>query len=326
MSERLPLCTLPTPLHRLEELSRRLAADIWIKRDDLNGFAMGGNKARKAEFLLADALQRKCDVVLTAGAMQSNHVRVIAAASSRFSMECHLFLSGPKPDQPTANLLLDLLADAQVHVVPSEERPSAMETFAEQLQKKGRRPYIIPIGGSNEIGAQGYVLGVQELEEQLQHLPRKPTTLVFSSSSGGTHAGILAGMALVQSKMRHLGIRVDRDPDLEESICTVANAIAKRLDLVKEFQREDVSLNSDYIGEDYGIPSKEGTQALKELWQREGILLEPVYTAKAMAGLIDLTRRGEWADERVLFLHSGGTPSVFSIPSPIQLGFPSPFS
>jgi D-cysteine desulfhydrase len=307
-------------------LSRRLGADIWIKRDDLNGFAMGGNKARKAEFLLADALQKKCDVVLTAGAMQSNHVRVIAAASKRFSLECHLFLSGSKPDQPTANLLLDLLADAQIHTVPSEERPSAMEVFAEQLQKKGRRPYIIPIGGSNEIGGQGYVLGIEELERQLQALPSKPTTLVFASASGGTHAGILAGLALIQSKVKHLGILVDRDPNLGESVCTVANALAKRLGLVKEFQRRDVSLNSDYLGEDYGIPSKEGMQALKELWQREGILLEPVYTAKAMAGLIGLVQKGEWSGERVVFLHSGGIPSVFSFPPAIQLSFPSPIS
>lgn len=190
LSDRITLCTLPTPLHRLEELSRRLSRDIWIKRDDLTGFAMGGNKARKAEFLLADALQKRCDVILTAGAMQSNHARVIATASRKLSLECHLFLAGQKPDPPTANVLLDLLADARIHVSESkEDRVPAMEAFAKELRKDGRTPYIIPVGGSNEVGAQGYVWGFEELDRQLRNLPSKPIVLVFCSSSGGTHAG-----------------------------------------------------------------------------------------------------------------------------------------
>lgn len=273
---------------------------------------MGGNKARKAEFLLADTLQKGCDVILTAGAMQSNHARIIATASRKLSLECHLYLAGQKPDPPTANVLLDLLAEAHIHIVASqEERMPAMEAFAKELREGGRTPYVIPVGGSNEVGAQGYVSGYAELETQLRDLPSKPTVLVFCSSSGGTHAGILVGKALSRSQVKILGIRNDDDPSLEESICSVANALSKRLGLEREFHREEVDLNSDYVGKGYAVPSKEGGEALRELWQLEGILLDPVYTAKAMAALIDLAGKGEWTKERIVFIHTGGTPSVF---------------
>ena len=318
LSDRITLCTLPTPLHRLEELSRRLSTDIWIKRDDLTGFAMGGNKARKAEFLLADALQKRCDVILTAGAMQSNHARVIAAASRKLSLECHLFLAGEKPDPPTANVLLDLLADARIHQVQSnEDCVHAMDAFAEELREDGRAPYVIPVGGSNEVGAQGYVWGFEELDGQLRNLPSKPTVLVFCSSSGGTHAGILVGKAMSRSQTRILGIRNDDNQNFEGSICSVANALAKRLGLDTEFHREDVRLNSNYVGEGYGVPSEQSTKALRELWQLEGILLDPVYTAKAMAALIDVALNGEWTNERIVFIHTGGVPSVFGSPSAV---------
>jgi D-cysteine desulfhydrase len=300
-------------LHRLDVLSRKLGADVWIKRDDLTGFAMGGNKARKAEFLLADAVRKGCDVVLTAGPIQSNHARVIAAAARRFSMDCHLFLAGEESNPHTGNMLLNALANAQIHRVASKERQSTMEAFAGRLRDEGKRPYVIPVGGSNEVGALGYVLGFQEFENQLGSLATRPTSLIFGSSSGGTHAGLLAGHALTNSQVKLLGMRVDRGPNLERLICSVANALSKGLGLTKQFQESDVVLNSDYVGEGYAVPSAAGVAALKELWGSEGILLDPVYTAKAMAGLMDLARKGEWAGGRVVFLHSGGTPSVFSL-------------
>lgn len=287
--------------------------DIWIKRDDLTGFALGGNKARKAEFLMADALRNQSDVILTAGAMQSNHARTIAVAARRISKECHLFLAGEKPDPPTANVLLDILAGAQIHALQShEQRVSAMGTFAEELRNKGRHPYVIPIGGSNEVGSQGYVAGFEELDEQLGELPPKPTVLVFCSSSGGTHAGLLVGKRATDSKVELLGIRNDDDPRFEESICGVANGLSMKIGLHGEFQTREVHLNSDYVGDGYGVPSRESESALRELWQCEGILLDPVYTAKAMAGLIDLARRRKLVDQRVVFLHTGGIPSVFA--------------
>ena len=273
---------------------------------------MGGNKARKAEFLLADALQKRCEVILTAGAMQSNHARIIATASRKLSLECHLFLAGQKQDPPTANVLLDMLADARIHVVQNEEDPvPAMEAFAKELRRDGRTPYVIPVGGSYEVGAQGYMAGFEELDGQVRSLPPKSTALVFCSSSGGTHAGILVGKAMLRSQTKVLGIRNDDEPNFEESIYSVANALANRLGLNREFHKENVHLNSDYVGAGYGVPSEESRDALRELWQREGILLDPVYTAKAMAALIDLARGGKWANERIIFLHTGGTPSVF---------------
>jgi len=310
---RLTFATLPTPLHPLQRLSVELGFDVWMKRDDLTGFGMGGNKVRKAEFLLADAKEQGADVVLTAGPVQSNHARVIAAAARALGLECHLFLAGQTTSPPTGNLFLDHLAGAELHVVSSSgERAPAMEAFAEKIRAEGRRPYVIPVGGSNAVGAQGYAVAFQELRDQVGQLPPKSTRVVFASSSGGTHAGLLVGREVTRSKMSILGVRVDFDPSLEETICTVANDCARRLGLVRYFQTQEVHLAVGYVGKGYGVPSEEGSEAMRKLWQSEGILLDPVYTAKAMAGLIDLGRRGEFENERVIFIHTGGIPAVFS--------------
>lgn len=310
---RLSLATLPTPLHRLERLSEALRAEVWIKRDDLTGFAMGGNKVRKAEYLLADALAQGADIVLTAGAVQSNHARVIAAAARCLGLECHLFLSGEEPAQPTGNLLLDRLADAQVHFVPtSHERAAAMETFAAQARAASRKPYLIPLGGSNAVGAQGYAAGFQELEAQLRDLPPKPTHLIFATSSGGTYAGLLVGKYLTGSTVELLGIRVDDDPDPEVVICAVASELTAMHQKEIRFPVDQVPMNADYVGAGYGVPTEAGTAAMRQLWQTEGILLDPVYTGKAMAGLIGLARQGAFiTGARVIFLHTGGAPGVF---------------
>lgn len=311
---RLILTPLPTPLHPLEVLSEELGAEeIWIKRDDLTGFAMGGNKVRKAEFLLADALDCGAEVVLTAGAVQSNHARVIATIARSLNLECHLFLYGQASDPPVGNLLLDHLAEAKMHFFASpEERDAAMAAFAEQLRREGRQPYVIPVGGSNAIGAQGYLLAMVELQAQLERFPRKRTWLVFATSSGGTYAGLIAGKKLIRSPLQLLGIRVDHDPNLEERICQVAEELLLEVGGIKKrFKPQEVLLNDEFVGEAYGVPSEAGMEALKLLWQWEGILLDPVYTAKAMAGLIGLVRRGDLKSDRLIFLHTGGAPSVF---------------
>jgi L-cysteate sulfo-lyase len=306
------LATLPTPLHPLERLSTLLGPDIWIKRDDLTGYAMGGNKVRKAEFLLADALSKGADVVLTAGAVQSNHARVIASVSRRFGMECRLYLSGQAPDPPTGNLLLDRLAEARIQFVPtSAERNAAMERDALQLREAGRRPYVIPIGGSNAVGSLGYAAFFEELVEQLEALPPKPAALLFPTSSGGTYAGILAGKALTQSPVELLGVRVDFDPNPEQVICEVANRLAEHLGIPDRFTSSDVPMNPDFVGEGYGHPTDAAQEAIRLLWQEEGVLLDPVYTGKAMSGLLSLARQGAFSDRRVIFLHTGGAPGVF---------------
>ncbi|HXG23850.1 MAG TPA: pyridoxal-phosphate dependent enzyme, partial [Chthonomonadales bacterium] len=230
LDEKLTLAILPTPLHPLSRLSQELGIEVWIKRDDLTGFAMGGNKVRKAEYLLADAKAQEADVILTAGAVQSNHARVIAAAARSQGMDCILFLSGQKPERITGNLILDHLADARIEYVANPaERPAAMQVLADRLRAEGRVPYVIPIGGSNAVGALGYVAGYRELAEQVRELPPCPTCLVFASSSGGTYAGLLAGTALAGPVIDLLGIRVDNDPDPERAICTEANKVAAGL-------------------------------------------------------------------------------------------------
>jgi len=316
---RIELAAFPTPLYELHNLSREIGAEIWIKRDDLTGFAGEGNKVRKAEFLLAGAQQKGADVILTVGAIQSNHSRVIAAGARMLRKECHLFLTGTKPDKPSANLLLDLLSGATVHYIErSDAREPEMIRFAEEMRKRGWVPYTIGVGGSNPIGAWGYVEGFLELDEQLRKLPPKPTTVVFASSSGGTHAGLLAGKVISSSKTELLGIRVDSDPGLEKSICSVANECLRMQGLHETVSEYDVKLDSSYVGEGYAIPTVKCQDALRRLWRSECIILDLVYTAKAMAGLIDLAQSGRFSSERVIFLHSGGMAAFFgSLSTPL---------
>lgn len=313
------LATLPTPLQPLEVLSQTLGIEVWMKRDDLTGFAMGGNKVRKAEFLLADALAQKADVVLTAGAVQSNHARVIAAASRRLGLECHLFLSGTLPEKANGNLLLDELSEAHLHIVASSaERANTMQAQAERLLVEGRRPYVIPIGGSNAMGAQGYASGFAELDTQVRSLPEKRTRLLFATSSGGTYAGLLAGKAATASSIELLGIRVDHDPEPEAEVARVANELAALTGLPRRFSSTEAIMKADFVGDGYGLPTQAGREALRLLWQQEGILLDLVYAGKAMAGLIELARQGAFSGGRIIFLHTGGSPAVFANTAALQ--------
>jgi D-cysteine desulfhydrase family pyridoxal phosphate-dependent enzyme len=313
VTDRIPPAALPTPLHRLERLSAHLGADVWMKRDDLTGFAMGGNKVRKAEFLLADAVAQGADTLITAGAVQSNHARVIAAAARAAGMECDLVLSGAEPQAVTGNLLLDRLSGARTHFVATgAERAAAMEQIAERLRREGRNPYVIPIGGSNAVGARGYFAGFEELAAQFHALPPKPASLVVATSSGGTVAGLLLGQRALRSDIRLLPFRVDDDPGAEEAIVVVANELAGMTGLAATFRAEHVPLHAEFVGEGYGIPSAAGLEALRATWELEGILLDTSYTSKAMAGLFHLARAGAFEGQRVIFLHTGGGPSVFA--------------
>lgn len=313
---RLRFAVLPTPLHRLDALSQALGADIWIKRDDLTGFGCGGNKVRKAEFLLADAMEQGADAVVTAGAAQSNHARVIAAAAARYGLECHLVLSGQPPAMPTGNLLLNCLSRANLHFVPTgPERGPAMEALMSRLRDEGKRPYLIPIGGSNAVGARGYVDAFREIHDQLRPLPSVPTTVYFASSSGGTYGGLLAGRAACGSSLNLVAVRVDDDLQPEDAPLSLANSLAEQLSIDARFTASDLHFDDKHVGEGYGIPTTEGIEALKLLWRTEGILLDPVYTAKATAALISDARIGRLADRRAIFLHTGGAPSIFAAPT-----------
>lgn len=315
---RFPLATLPTPLEPMHRLRAALGGpELWIKRDDQTGLATGGNKTRKLEFLIADALEQAADVVLTVGAAQSNHCRQTAAAAARAGLDCVLVLAGdPLPrDQWTGNLLLDDLFGARILWSGARDRLAALEAAAEAERAAGWNPYVIPYGGSNPIGASAYALAFEELWNQmLAESGRSIDRIVFASSSGGTHAGLVVGAKVCGYPGQVLGISVDKTAGhLREGVFALLGPTAERLALDLPFGPDDVQIDDRHLGPGYGIPTHAEIEAIRLVAEMEGILLDPVYTGKAMGGLIDLIRRGEIrSGERVLFWHTGGMPALFA--------------
>jgi D-cysteine desulfhydrase len=316
---RFPLADIPTPLHRLERLSAYLGGPgILMKRDDMTGLAFGGNKTRKLEFLVADALLRGADTLLTAGAAQSNHCRQTAAAAAKAGKRCDLVLGGAAPSVPEGNLLLDTLLDARIHWAGSDRRGETLEEVATSLRKEGLTPCLIPYGGSSPLGAAGYALAMAELSGQLPFGESRIEAIVFASSSGGTQAGLVAGALAFGYTGRIIGVCVEKEEHGEGlspvGIIALARGTAGLLgapDLVPEGTR--VFLDHRYAGEGYGVVGPREREAIRLLARLEGIFLDPVYTAKAMGGLIDMIARHEFTKkERVLFWHTGGTPALFA--------------
>jgi D-cysteine desulfhydrase family pyridoxal phosphate-dependent enzyme len=315
---RFALATLPTPLEPMPRLGAVLGGrDLWIKRDDQTGLAMGGNKARKLEFLIAEALTQGAEVVLTVGAVQSNHCRQTAAAAARAGLDCVLVLPGHRPpaDQWTGNLLLDDLLGARIWWAGDEESLVALEAAAESERRAGRTPYVIPYGGSNAVGASAYARAFAELMDQIsvQGAPRFDR-IFFASGSGGTQAGLVVGARACGYAGQVLGISVGKtEGRLLEVIAglLVPTAAHLRLDLC--FGPGDVQIDDGYVGAGYGLVTEAEREAIRVVAATEGILLDPVYTGKAMAALLDLIRRGEiGVGETVLFWHTGGTPALFA--------------
>lgn len=313
--DRVQLAHLPTPVQRLPRLSQYLGGpELWIKRDDLTGLALGGNKTRKLEFLLADALTQGCDHLITTGAAQSNHCCQTAAAAARYGLGCSLVLRGLPPAHHTGNLLLNDLLGAHLYWAGDRHRPDVMAEVAEELRAMGRKPYLIPLGGSNVMGATGYVLAMEELTAQLTAAHLNADFLVFPSSSGGTHAGIVLGAAVHNFRGQLLGISIDIPAEeLQTHVAALATATATHLGLGQLPLAGRVQVNDDYLGEGYGIVGDPEREAIRLLAQLEGILLDPVYTGRAMAGLIDLIRWGAFTrGQTILFWHTGGTPALFA--------------
>lgn len=307
----------PTPIVELQTFSKYFSGPrIFIKRDDQTGLAMGGNKTRKLEYFFGDALSKGCDVIITGGAQQSNHCRQTAAASAYCRMECHLVLGGEKQDELNGNLLLDTLFGATLHYCGNLRKGEKIPNIVEQLKKQGKKPYIIPYGGSNATGAMGFVNAVKELQLQMKTHELQFNEVVFASSSGGTQAGLMVGKELFNTASNILGIGIDKDEiegtSLEDYILKLTNETASKLNLDKEFSKNDVHLNNNYLGKGYGVVGDTEREAIDLLARLEGVLLDPVYTAKAMAGLIDLIRKKRYSKtDKVLFWHSGGTPALF---------------
>jgi D-cysteine desulfhydrase len=317
--ERFPLAHLPTPLEPMERLSDLVGGpELWIKRDDQTGLATGGNKTRKLEMLLADAVRQGADVVLTVGAPQSNHCRQTAAAAARAGLDSVLVLRGealPR-EQWTGNLLIDLLLGARLWWSGELDPLDALDAAAEAERAAGKRPYVIPYGGSNAIGASAYALAFHELAAQVEQLPAfaQFDRVLFASSSGGTQAGLVVGAKAVGYGGQVLGISVDKTGGhLRETVVDLLMPTAEFLGLDLSLDASDVHVNDAYTGPGYGILTEVERSTVQTVARLEGILLDPVYTGKAMAGLLALVRSGEISSrEKVLFWHTGGMPALFA--------------
>ncbi len=320
--DRLPrvrLVNLPTPLEKMSRLSSTLKGpQLWIKREDCTGLAFGGNKERKAEFSLGDALSKKADVVITIGPLQSNHSRATAAAAAKLGLKVVLVITGKKPSNYDGNLLLNNLLGAEIRFL--EGKPSKlvktrfMEEIAGELKRKGHVPYVIPAGASYPPGAVAYVNAMLELLTQARKSLFKVDALVHAAGSGGTQAGLVLANKALGSKVRIIGICAEphsREHLTKETV-EIAGETAKLLDLDVVVKPEDIVLNEDYAGKAYEEPTPEALNAIKLVAKTEGIVLDPIYTGRAMAGLIDLTKQGHFSkDDNVVFMHTGGTPALF---------------
>jgi L-cysteate sulfo-lyase len=325
---RIRLGQLPTPLEPMKRLTEALGGPrLWIKRDDCTGLSTGGNKTRKLEFLMAQALRQKADMVLTQGATQSNHARQTAAAAAKLGLACHILLEdrtgfNDDPYRLNGNVLLDRLHGATISARPGRADMAAeMEKVADDLRAKGRNPYVIPGGGSNPVGALGYANCALELQSQFSDLGLAPAAIVHGTGSAGTQAGLVAGLVALNSRVPVLGISVRAPKEKQEaSVLGLAKRTADYLDLGDIMRPEHISANGDYVGGGYGIPTPGMVDAVRMLAELEGVLLDPVYSGKAMAGLIDLVRKGRFkADSDVIFLHTGGAAALFGYPEAFGL-------
>jgi L-cysteate sulfo-lyase len=317
---RVRLAHLPTPLEHLPNLSRALGGpEIWIKRDDCTGMSSGGNKTRKLEYLLAEAQAEGADIILTQGATQSNHARQTAACAAKLGMACHLLLENrtlKTAEEYTqgGNVFLDHLHGATVERHPANpDMNGEMLKVAERLKAAGRKPYAIPGGGSNPTGALGYVNAAIELVTQANDAGLRIDHVVHATGSAGTQAGLVVGLAGIRSGVPLLGIgvRAPRERQ-EENVYRLALATCEKIGVRDAVQREDVVANCDYVGSGYGFSTPGSVEAISLLARLEGILLDPVYSGKGMAGLIDLCRRGYFQKgQNVVFIHTGGSVGLF---------------
>ena len=308
---RIKFAHLPTPVEALPRLTAALGGPkILVKRDDLTGLAFGGNKTRKLEYLLAEAQSHGARTIITAGAVQSNHCRQTAAACARLNFDCILVLYGERPSSATGNLMLDQLFNATIIWTSRQERDQTLDQTFHKAWELGQRPYLIPYGGSNTTGASAYVFAMKELIDQNYH----PDWIVFASSSGGTQAGLVAGARSFGFKGKVLGISVDESgADLQATVATLASATLDTLGEPANFLPQDILVSASYLGGGYGVMGAAEISAIRLFAQQEGLLLDPVYTGRAAAGMIDLIHKGFFKqEETVLFWHTGGTPALFS--------------
>jgi len=309
---RLNFAHLPTPIEELPRLTRALGGQrILVKRDDQTGLAFGGNKTRKLEFLIAEAQEQGADLLISGGAIQSNHCRQTVAAAARFGFDCKLVLTGNRPNQPSANFLLDQLFGAEINAIPDrKDRDRVLQETFDNALAAGRKPYLVPYGGSSPAGAMGYTFAMEEFMNQNVSVD----WIVFGTSSGGTHAGLVLGQQLFDFKGKILGISIDEpEAQLKAHVSELAAQASEKLGERIQFTGDDVLANENYCQAGYGVFGAGEREAIKLFASNEGLLLDPVYTGRAAAGMIDLIRKGFFKkDETVLFWHTGGQPALFA--------------
>ena len=309
---RLHFAHLPTPIESLVRLSKFLGEPrLLVKRDDQTGLAFGGNKTRKLEFLIAEAREQGAKTLISGGALQSNHCRQTAAAAARFGFKCILVLTGDRPEQPSANLMLDGLFGAEiVYVADRKDRDRILQETFDRATNEGKKPYLVPYGGSNATGALGYAFAMKEFMDQNANAD----WIVFATSSGGTHAGLLLGQRMFGFQGRILGISVDESEEwLKQEVSKLASATSEKTGERIEFTPSDVLVNANYCNPGYGVVTEREREAIRLFARYEGLLLDPVYTGRAAAGMIDLIRKGFFKNsETVMFLHTGGQPALFA--------------
>jgi D-cysteine desulfhydrase family pyridoxal phosphate-dependent enzyme len=311
MIPRLRFAHLPTPIEPLPRLTQALGGPtILVKRDDQTGLAFGGNKTRKLEFLVAEAQAQGANTLISAGALQSNHCRQTAAAAAKFGLKCILILVGQPPAQASANLLLDQLFGAQVVWAEKNRRDEVLQETFDQVTAQGGKPYLVPYGGSSPTGALGYVFAMEEFVGQKVNAD----WIVFASSSGGTQAGLMLGARVFGYPGKLLGISIDEPQRrLQEHVAELASETSERLGERIEFAPEEVLVNAEYAKPGYGVLTGAEREAVSLFAKYEGLLLDPVYTGRAAAGLVDLIRKGSFKKEdTILFWHTGGQPALFA--------------
>lgn len=316
-----------TPIEKMDALTKELNGPaIYIKRDDLTGLPFGGNKTRKLEYLMADALEKGADTIITCGAVQSNHCRLTLAAAIREGLQCQLVIEERIPNSYDIhangnNFLFNLMRPEAIHVCPFGQSPvEEMEKLAAKLRNEGRVPYIIPVGGSNEIGDLGYVACAEEIVQQMEQMKLCFDRIFVTSGSAGSHAGLLAGMKLLKKDIIVQGIGINRPYEIQKAaVLELANETLEKMGYEPFLTPEDVFVDCNYIGGGYSVPTEKMRHAVELVARTEAIMLDPTYTGKTMSGLIDMIQKGNIKKgETILFVHTGGTPGLFAHPEIFQ--------
>ena len=317
IENKIKLGFFPTPLEHLSRLSEQFPDyNIYIKRDDQTGLASGGNKTRKLEYLIKQAIDQGCDTVITAGAQQSNHCRQTAAACAKLGLDCHLLLGGEAPQTYDGNLLLSSLLGANIQFTGENRKGEDIETVKTQLENENKKVYVIPYGGSNLIGALGFVNAVKELKQQLTERNINIDYICFASSSGGMQAGLTLGKYLYNLAAKLIPISIDKeeskDQSLRETVLQIVNEGQALLDIEIPIALSDIPLNNDYDSDGYGKVTSKEVNAISTLAKTEGIVIDPVYTGRAFYGMLDLLKTQKLPiSSNVLFWHTGGLPAIF---------------